>query len=65
MTAAVSEDCRQMAAVAMGQTEGDFVSSVVIYDLDSLPVQVRPWTELENVRVYYEFFKNHQEAFEP
>ena len=35
MTAAVSEDCRQMAAVAMGQTEGDFVSSVVIYDLDS------------------------------
>ena len=35
MTAAVSGDCRQMAAVAMGQTEGDFVSSVVIYDLDS------------------------------
>ena len=35
MTAAVSRDSRQMAAVAMGQTEGTFVSSVVIYDLDS------------------------------
>ena len=49
-------------------THSPFLLSIpgaVIYDLDSLPVQVRPWTELENVRVYYEFFKNHQEAFEP
>lgn len=49
-------------------THSPFLLSIpgaVIYDLDSLPVQVRPWTELENVRVYYEFFKNHQKAFEP
>lgn len=34
-----------------------------IYDLDSEPVDVRRWTELENVRVYYEFFKKHEKAF--
>lgn len=49
-------------------THSPFLLSIpgaVVYDLDSLPVQVRPWTELENVRVYYEFFKHHQKAFEP
>ena len=30
-----------------------------IYDLDSVPVQTRKWTELENVRTYFEFFKEH------
>ncbi|MBQ6807568.1 MAG: AAA family ATPase [Firmicutes bacterium] len=34
-----------------------------IYDLDSLPVQIRPWTELENVRAYYEFFQSHRADF--
>ena len=34
-----------------------------VYDLDSLPVQVRPWTELENVRVYFDFFQEHKDAF--
>ena len=34
-----------------------------IYDLDSDPVDVRRWTELENVRVYYEFFRKHEKAF--
>ena len=49
-------------------THSPFLLSIpgaVIYDLDSLPVRVRPWTELENVRVYYEFFKSHQKVFEP
>lgn len=35
-----------------------------IYDLDSLPVDVRAWTELENMRLYYDFFKAHEEAFQ-
>lgn len=35
MTAAVSQSGRQMAAVTMGQTDGTFVSSVVIYKLNS------------------------------
>ncbi len=32
-----------------------------IYDLDENPVDTKPWTELENVRTYYEFFKSHNE----
>jgi predicted ATPase len=34
-----------------------------IYDLDSLPVSVKKWTELENVRIYHEFFEEHREEF--
>ena len=34
-----------------------------IYDLDSNPVDVRRWTELENVRTYYDFFKKHEREF--
>ena len=35
-----------------------------IYDLDCDPVDVRRWTELENVQVYYAFFKKHADALE-
>lgn len=35
-----------------------------IYNLDENPVAVRRWTELENVRTYYEFFKKHEDIFE-
>lgn len=35
-----------------------------IYDLDSDPVDVKKWTELDNVRTYYDFFKEHWEEFE-
>lgn len=34
-----------------------------IYDLDSVPVITREWTELENVRAYYHFFKEHENKF--
>lgn len=34
-----------------------------IYDLDESPVDVKRWTELENVRTYYEFFKEHEDEF--
>lgn len=34
-----------------------------IYNLDENPVKVRSWTELENVRTYYEFFKRHENEF--
>lgn len=34
-----------------------------IYDLDSNPITVRNWSELENVRVYYDFFKKHEHEF--
>ncbi|MBQ7067211.1 MAG: AAA family ATPase [Lachnospiraceae bacterium] len=34
-----------------------------IYDMDEEVVDVKHWTELENVRTYYEFFKNHENEF--
>lgn len=35
-----------------------------IYNLDSVPVGVCKWTELPNVRRYFEFFMDHSEEFE-
>lgn len=34
-----------------------------IYDLDAEPVDVKRWTELSNVRTYYDFFKKHEKEF--
>lgn len=34
-----------------------------IYDLDANPVEERRWTELPNVRAYYDFFKKHENEF--
>ena len=35
-----------------------------IYDLDCVPVKTKKWTELENVKVYNQFFKEHSDEFE-
>jgi len=35
-----------------------------IYNLDAVPVTVNRWYELENVRIFYEFFKMNKEYFE-
>lgn len=35
-----------------------------IYDLDSRPAAVRNWWELENARVYFDFFNKNRELFE-
>lgn len=34
-----------------------------IYDMDEEVVDVKRWTELNNVRVYYEFFKKYEKEF--
>ncbi len=34
-----------------------------IYDLDAAPARARAWTELENVRQWYAFFKEHRTEF--
>lgn len=34
-----------------------------IYDFDEDPVDVKRWTKLKNVRVYYDFFKKHSPEF--
>lgn len=39
------------------------IENAVIYDLDSKPVAIRNWTELENVRRYFDFFEGHRNEF--
>lgn len=34
-----------------------------IYDLDSRPVQTKKWTNLSNVKIYYDFFKENEDEF--
>lgn len=34
-----------------------------IYDMDEEPVDVKKWTQLSNVRAYYDFFKQHENEF--
>lgn len=35
-----------------------------VYDLDDTPIQVKKWTELENVKTYYQFFLSKKDEFE-
>lgn len=35
-----------------------------IYDIDIAPPMITPWTELESIRVYHDFFKEHEDDFE-
>ncbi len=35
-----------------------------IYDLDSSPVEIKEWWQLENARIYFDFFKKHEHLFE-
>ena len=35
-----------------------------IYDLDSIPVIKKKWYELENMKIYYNFFKENKSKFE-
>lgn len=37
---------------------------VRIYDLDEEPADVKRWTQLSGVRVYFDFFKRHEGEFE-
>ena len=37
------------------------IPEAVIYDLDKTPVSTKPWTELDNVRQYFEFFEEHRD----
>ncbi|MGN0990110.1 MAG: AAA family ATPase [Candidatus Ventricola sp.] len=63
----LSDSARFMGCQFVISTHSPFLLSMrgaKIYDLDCDPVDVKHWTELENVRAYYEFFKKHQSEFE-
>lgn len=40
------------------------INSAKVYNMDLVPVKPQNWYELENVRIYYEFFKLHKNEFE-
>lgn len=35
-----------------------------IYDLDETPVDIKPWWQLENPKIYFEFFEKHRDKYE-
>ena len=39
------------------------MKDAIIYDLDSIPVETKKWTELSNVKIYKEFFDEHKNEF--
>lgn len=39
------------------------IKGAKIYDLDSVPADICRWTELEAVRTYYDFFREHESQF--
>lgn len=48
-------------------THSPFLLSILnakIYDLDSIPVMTKKWYELENMKIYYNFFKENKGKFE-
>lgn len=40
------------------------IPNAKIYDLDSIPVVTKKWYELENIKIYYNFFKENKSKFE-
>jgi len=63
----ISDSARFMGCQFVISTHSPFLLSMKgakIYDLDSDPVDVRRWTELKNVRAYYDFFRQHQNEFD-
>lgn len=40
------------------------IPNAKIYDLDSIPVITKNWYELENMKIYYDFFKENKSKFE-
>ena len=39
------------------------MKDTTIFDLDARPVATRIWTDLENIRMFYEFFESHRDEF--
>ena len=62
----IEDSARFMGCQFIISTHSPFLLSMhgaKIYDLDENPVDVKRWTELENVRIFYEFFKRFEGEF--
>ena len=63
----IEDGARFMGCQFVIATHSPFVLAIrgaKIYNLDAQPADVCPWTELPNVRAYYDFFARHRAAFE-
>lgn len=63
----ISELSRFFKCQFIISTHSPFLLSIPnakIYDLDSIPVITKNWYELENMRIYYNFFKENKSKFE-
>ena len=62
----IEEHARYLSCQFIIATHSPFMLSIrgaKIYDLDENPVDIKRWNELENVREYYDFFKEHENEF--
>lgn len=62
----IEDHARYLGCQFIIATHSPFILSLKdakIYDLDESPVDIKKWTELENVREYYTFFKEHENEF--
>lgn len=62
----IEEHARYLGCQFIIATHSPFILSLKgakIYDLDENPVDIKRWTDLDNVRQYYNFFKNHENEF--
>lgn len=62
----IEDSARFMGCQFIISTHSPFLLSMhgaKIYDLDENPVDVKRWTELENVRIFYDFFKRYESEF--
>lgn len=63
----LEETVRYMGCQLIISTHSPFLLSMKgakIYDLDARPADIKHWTELANVRAWYDFFEKHRESFE-
>ena len=63
----LEESARYMDCQLIISTHSPFLLAMrgaKIYDLDARPVDIKRWTQLENVRRYAAFFSKHREEFE-
>ncbi len=67
LAAYLEETARYMGCQLIISTHSPFLLAIPgarIYDLDARPVDIKEWTQLENVRAYQQFFQEHGGSFE-
>ena len=67
LVAMLEELCRYCGCQFVIATHSPFLLAMdgaKIYNLDSNPVRTENWWELENTKVYYDFFQKHRDLFE-